>query len=298
MLVTAGLLAASLFGSDAQASCTADSTVMWMLPSTGQYSVPPDAVFRALVGEGSSPATAFSAHLERQDGTEIEASVEITEHPGNDPFEVRYLHTLVPAETLEEGVRYSFVVEHESGDDDLGRAMSAVVSSEEPDLIEGVPGVTVISSYDSVGDGTEGCDYGEMRTFELLLDPAQGDETGRSVLHLYRMQSESSAWHYVRAFRVDEQGEAQTTSVSFDRDSDWGSCFAVVQEDIAGNQSEVSLLGCAAETLSGTTELDENTGPEAHLDSGSGTRGCSTVGAAAGWLGLGLAGLLGLRRRE
>ncbi len=297
MLFTIGLLTTVL---TARAdTCDTDSSIMWVLPSTGEYEVPPETVYRALIGQGDSPSTAFSVHLYDRDGNEVPASVEITEHPGNDPFEVRYLHTLVPDEPLQDGIRYSFEVEHESGDPDLGRSMSAMVTLDEPAEIEALPSVEVLTSYDEQGSEEDACDYSEMRTFDLYLHPAEADPTGRSVMHLYRMASEGSDWHYIRAYRVAEDGSGEEISVSFDRNLDWGSCFAVIQENIAGEQSPASFLGCAATTIDGLTSEDDP-GPTDGLDSGSGYRGCSSTGSgtAMSWLSLTLAALLGYRRRR
>ncbi|NOY25205.1 MAG: hypothetical protein GXP62_04975, partial [Oligoflexia bacterium] len=291
-LLASALLASALLSTPAHADCDAASTVMWALPSTAKYAFAPDAVFRALIGQGESPQDAFSVQL-LHNGELVPSSIDVAEHPGNSPFETRYLHTLVPDEPLVEGERYTFEVIPQSGDESLIRTVSTLVEADEEQSVPGVPELTVQSAYDDVGEGETSCDYGDMLTFELTLSPASSDVTERSVLHVYRMKSESDTWHYVRAYRVSEDASPMDLTLSFDRNLSWGSCFAVVQEDFFGNLSPTSDISCAAEPL--LASVDDEPGPSDQLVDGS-PRGCSTVGSRAGFAALWLAGLLGLAR--
>lgn len=293
-LLAAPLLAASLLSTPAHADCGAESTVIWTQPSTAKYAFAPDAVFRALVGEGESPQDAFSIQL-LHNGELVPSSIEVAEHPGNSPYDTRYLHTLVPDEPLVEGERYTFEVVPQSGDESLTHTVSTLVEAGEEQAVPGIPELTVHSAYDGVGEGETSCDYGDMLTFELTLSPASSDVTERSVLHVYRMKSESDTWHYVHATRVTEDASPMDLTLSFDRKLSWGSCFAVVQEDFFGNLSATSNISCAAEPL--LASVDDGPGAANQPVDGS-PRGCSTVGSRAGLAALWLAGLLGLARRR
>lgn len=296
MLGTVSLLAAALVTPAAQASCSTDSTVMWSQPSGPEQLFDPDTVFRALVGEGQSPRDAYAVRL-LLDGQPVAASVDVTEHPGNSPYETRYLHTLVPAEPMVEGARYTFEIIHESGDEGQGRTVTSLVEPAEDTVVVGAPTVTIQTAFDAEGEGETSCDYAEMRTFDLTLTPAVPDETERSVLHLYRLKSEADTWHYVRAFRVPDDGEPLVLDVSFDRNLDWGSCFVAIQEDIHGNESAVSDLACAGTPLAATDE--DSLGPGADAEPvDSSPRGCSSTSAVAGWATMWLACLIGVARRE
>lgn len=295
-MLAAASLVATLLSSSALAdeACGGDSSVIWTQPSTAKFTSDSEAVFRVLVGGGTSPASDFVLRLDHR-GEDVPATVEITEHPGEKAYETRYLYTLVPDAPLVAGERYTFDVQHVSGDADLGREVAVTVDAVPAPPVQGVPEVSIQTAYDDIGEGETSCDYGEMRTFELTLTPAEHDQTERSVLHLYRMESETAHWHYVQAYRVPEDGSPLALVLSFDRGLDWGGCFAVEQEDANGNISLASNLACAAEPLL-PTEDDDTDQAEGAVDSSP--RGCSSAGAMTGWAMMWLATLLVVSRRE
>lgn len=257
--------------------CGGDSTVIWTQPATAEYPATADAVFRVLVGGGTSPASSFAVTLTHRD-EQIPATVEIAEHPGETAYETRYLYTLQPAEALTPGERYVLQVS-DLGTGAAQKEISVTVGEEPATPVQGEPGVTVRSATDEEGLGATSCDYGEMRTFELTLTPSEADPSGRSVLHLYRMKSEGDTWHYVQAYRVPEDGAALDLTLSFDRVLDWGGCFAAIQEDADGYQTVMSDLGCAAEPL--LPADDEQAADASAVDSSP--RSCASARGLAAW---------------
>lgn len=278
MTLSAALVALVLPSPAHADACGGDSSVIWTQPATAEYSATADAVFRVLVGGGTSPASEFAVTLTHRDEP-VAATVEVTEHPGETAYETRYLYTLQPAEALTPGERYVLQVS------DLGtgaeeKEISVTVGEEPATPVQGEPTVSVQTATDEEGLGATSCDYGEMRTFTLTLTPAEADPSGRSVLHLYRMKSEGDTWHYVQAYRVPEDGAALDLTLSFDRALDWGGCFAAVQEDADGFQTVMSDLGCAAEPL---LPAGDEQGAAADGNVDTGPRGCASARGLAAW---------------
>ena len=292
MLATLPLLALALPSPARAEACGGDSSVIWTQPATAEYSATADAVFRVLVGGGTSPASEFAVTLTHRD-EQVAATVEITEHPGETAYETRFLYTLLPAKALTPGERYVLQVA------DLGtvaeqKEISVTVDEAPATPVQGEPTVSVQTAYDTEGEGETSCDYGEMRTFELTITPAEADASGRSVLHLYRMKSEGDTWHYVQAYRVPEDGAPLGLSLSFDRALDWGGCFAAIQEDANGYQTVMSDLGCAAEPLQPSQEEAEADAVEVD----SSPRGCASSRGLAAWTLMWVGALAVVLRRE
>ena len=152
-----------------------------------------------------------------------------------------------------------------------------------------------VSEEQGAGEGA--CDFSTLRRYTLDLVPAASDPSERSVLHIYRMETESSDWHYVRAQRVPADGSVLELELAFERSQDWGDCFVVVQEDGLGQQSEPSAMACAPAALPPTADQ----GPADPLEeqaADSGPRGCSTGGGLAGFAMLWAAVLALATRRE
>lgn len=277
-------------------SCVDDSELVWVQPATAEFGFAPDSVFRALVGGGSSPASAFSVELHYQ-GEPVAATVEVSAHPGEARFEDRYLYTLVPQAPLVEGERYALVIQHESGEAERGQTVSTLVAVEEPVALDGAPSLSVRSVSEDPGAGESQCDFSTRRLYTLDLVPVESDPSERSVLHIYRMEAETSQWHYVRAHRVPTDGSVLELELAFERSQDWGDCFVVVQEDGHGQQSEPSTMACAPATLAPAGDQGP-ADPLEDLAADDGPRGCSTGGGLAGFAMLWAAVLAIATRRE
>lgn len=283
--------------SPAQAdTCVDDSELVWVQPATAEFGFAPDSVFRALVGGGTSPASAFTVQLHYK-GEPVAATVEVSAHPGEARFEDRYLYTLVPEAPLVEGERYALVIEHESGEAERGQTVSTLVAAEEVAALDDAPSLSVRSVSEDPGAGEGACDFSTRRLYTVDIVPVESDPSERSVLHIYRMETETSEWHYVRAHRVPSDGSVLELELAFERSQDWGDCFVVVQEDGHGQQSLPSAMACAPAALPPASDQGP-ADPLEELPADSGSRGCSTGGGLAGFAMLWAAVLALATRRE
>ena len=280
-------------------SCSQESNLLWVVPSSGEYEIPANVIFRAQLGEGDSPADDWGLSVVQTDGTPVPYDVEVVEVPGDLPYDQRFLHTLSPRQPLEVGSRYAFTVSPNHDTQGESRTVAAIAGPVDTTPPQGQPSLTVLSAYDTEGAGEEACDWETVRVFELVVTPAEGDPAGQSILHVYRLRDADATPNYVRPVRVSESGGAETLSLRFDNQLSWGDCFVAVQEDGAGNLSAESEIACAPEPLQPSPDGDDTgAGAAGDAESGSACRGCDAGAGLVGMLGLMLSGLVaGSRRR-
>lgn len=290
------LAALALSAPAVAASCDDQSEIVWVQPSTAKYGFAADSVFRVLVGGGDSPASEFTVQLNYREEP-VPATVEVSAHPGESRFEDRYLYTLVPDEPLAMGERYTLVVTHASGDPELGYEVSTLVGEEQPADPVGAPSLNARTKEEVSGAGEGMCDFSVSDVYTLTVVPAAADPTERSVLHIYRMASEDSEWHYVRAQRAPSDGAELEVTLAFEPSEAWGDCFVVVQEDAHGQQSAPSAMSC----VSGRLDPSDDEGQAEPLEpvvEEPRASGCSSVGGLAGFTLLWAAVLAVATRRE
>lgn len=280
-------------------ACSQDSRILWNQPISATGELPANTVARMLVGEGDSERGDYSLSMERNNGELVAGELTVESHPGNSPYEDRYLHTFVPYEPLEVGARYLVKMRHISGDEELGRTVAFTAVEAVDNTITALPEVEVLSAYETPGEGDTGCDFDTARVFEVALTPAQGDRDELSVLHLYRVESAADDdWSYARAERVSADGSTTSQELRTDQLNQSGRCFVVVQEDITGAQSPPSPVACAPEPLTPDEGGGDSGAPPGDtVDSGSACRGCSASGGAVGFVAMLLTVLAGAGRR-
>lgn len=296
-LLPAALLTVAL--STPARACSPDfAHVLWTRPAGGATDVPRDVVLRVLAGGGDSVADDFDLALFRGDN-QISLSVARESWQGSSLADSRLLFSLSPDEPLVAGATYRLEVVHTQGGEGYGAQAAFTVADVQAAAIEGVPDVRVVSATDTTGDGAAACDWDEVRTFLLDVEPAQPDPDNLGIMAVYRTKALDDTWHLVHVFGVDGGGTPRDLSLRGDRLRDWGSCFVAVQRGGGGAKSEVSELGCAPEPLQPEGEGGDDSGgrPPDHADEDSSCRGCDAGAGGAGAISLLLAGLLGLRRR-
>lgn len=281
------------FSSPAAACSPDEAKVLWIRPADGEAEVPTDAVLRALVGDGLSEAEDLSVSLVRN-GQDVAVSVDITTWEGANLADGRMLLTITPQEALLSGATYRLEVNHAAGAAYGAAAVFSVVAQTTAQVVA-VPEVEVLSATDGAGAGEAACDWTEVRTFQLDVEPAQPAEHELDVLAIYRTRSLEDTWHLVHVFGVDAAGSSQSVTLRGDKLRDWGSCFVAVQVAADGSESEVSALACAPEPLQPDGEGDDTGGRPVAEDSSC--RGCDGGAGAGAGLVLVLAGALARRRR-
>ncbi|NOY27598.1 MAG: hypothetical protein GXP62_17170 [Oligoflexia bacterium] len=281
-------------------ACTPDySKVIWTRPADGALAVPQDAVLRVLIGNGDSSSDDFGLSL-LHNGQDVAFGVAWESWQGSDLADSRLLLTLTPDQVLLPGATYRLDVVHKLGGEDYGASTVFTVADTLSEPVASEPTVTVVSATDTAGLGDAACDWDQVRTFSLKLEPGQADPDELGVIALYRAQSLEDTWHLVFVHPVGAEGGAQDLSVRGMVGNAWGRCFVAVQRGGAGDKSEASALACAAEPLQPDDGSGDDTGGRPDLStSEQGTcRGCQSGGGKLGASGvLILAGLLGLRRR-
>ncbi|MCK6506398.1 Ig-like domain-containing protein [Myxococcota bacterium] len=276
-------------------ACSPDEVrVQWIQPAAGAVQVPPDAVIRVLVGDGVSAQDAVSVRLVKN-GVEVAAGTVREDWDGDSLADERQLLTLTPTEELLPGGTYKVEVSHSAGAD-YGDAATFTVGSAPAAGISGVGEVEVRSAADEAGAGEAACDWAQVRTFQLDVEPARAAPEGMDVVMVYRTKALEDTWHLVEVVEVDAGGSAQALTIRGDQARDWGSCFLVVQRGADGTESEPSALGCAPEPLQPDDGGDDS-GRPARQEVDESCRGCAAGAPGGAAVGLGLA-LVGVARRR
>ena len=295
MLLALASLAVAL-SAPAGACSPDDAHVQWIQPSLGSADVPRDAVVRVLVGDGVSDEDAVTVRLIKN-GAEVSATVARESWQGQNLADSRILYTLTPAEALIEGGTYKVDVTHAAGAS-YSDAATFTVGASNAAAISGVGEVEVRSATDSAGAGEAACDWEQVRTFQVEVEPARPSPEGLDVLRVYRTKAPEDAgtdesWHLVEVIEVDAAGSSQSLTIRGDASRDWGSCFLVVHGGADGAESEASALGCAPAPLQPDDGSDDS-GRPSKQEVDESCRGCAAGGSqgGAGLLSALLAGLL------
>lgn len=276
-------------------ACSPDEVrVQWIQPASGAAGVPPDAVIRVLVGDGVSAPDAVSVRLIKN-GAEVATGEVREDWDGDSLADERQLITLTPDAGLLPGGTYKVEVSHTAGAD-YSDAATFTVGSAAAAAMTGVGEVEVRSATDEAGAGEAACDWDQVRTFQLEVEPARAAPEGMDALMVYRTKAAEDTWHLVEVVEVDAAGGARSLTIRGDQARDWGSCFLVVQRGADGAESDRSTLGCAPEPLQPDDGGDDS-GRPARQEVDESCRGCAAGGSGAAVVGLGLA-LLGVAARR
>jgi len=294
-LVTSLVLALSLAG-PALACEPSPGRVLWTQPQADQAEVPPDTVLHALVGDGSSAPGDFSLSLS-QGGAPVDFTLSSTSWAASGTEDQEILYTLVPTEGLKPGAAYRLEVLLTGGEEARGARLTFTTGEAAAAQDPVAPTVTVLSAEDTVGAGAEGCDWDQVRTFEVHVDPGQADPSGLSLVTLARTDEARTTLHTVAVLPVDAAGSDSTLALRSDRARDWGRCVVATITDRSGGEGPDSALSCAPDPLVASPAGDDTGRPP--LGGTRSCRGCATsAGPPAAWLPAALLGGLLLARRR
>lgn len=277
------------------AACSPDEVrVQWIQPAGGAVDVPPDAVVRVLTGDGVSAADAVTVRLVRN-GADVAGTTTREDWEGADLADQRQLLTFTPTAELMPGATYKIEVSHTAGAG-YGASATFTVGAASAAAMTGVAEVDVRSAANEVGAGAAACDWDQVRSFQLEVQPARAAPEGLDTLLVYRTKALEDAWHLVEVIEVGEGDGAVSLSLRGDQARDWGSCFLAVQRGADGGESAPSDLGCAPEPLQPDDGADDSGRPQ-RQEVDESCRGCAAGTPTGALAALGLA-LLGAGRRR